>query len=165
MKITTTHPYRTFLICRGATTADSPVVNPNVNVGEYNRLFYGVSGLGKATTSQGEVALAAGELVDLSAFKGQEITYTSTTDMAAWVAFNPILPNTKLIVSILDHERAIYGDPLMEAGLTGLDMPGWSPAELFDAGFGAGALTENQAIRRPSRCSARASDSPSSIRC
>ena len=69
------------------------------------------------------------------------------------------------IVSILDHERAIYGDPLMEAGLTGLDMPGWSPTELFDAGFGAGALTENQAIRRPSRCSARASDSPSSIRC
>lgn len=103
MKIASTHPYRTFLICRGATTADSPVVNPNANVGEYNQFFYGVSGQGKATTSQGEVPLTAGELTDLSAFKGQEITYTSTTDMAAWVAFNPILPNTKLLVSILDQ--------------------------------------------------------------
>ena len=107
MKITATHPYRAFVICRGATTADSPVVNPNVNVGEYNQFFYGVSGLGKATTSQGEVPLTAGELVDLSAFQGQEITYTSTTDMAAWVAFNPILPNTKLIVSILDQPTQV----------------------------------------------------------
>ena len=107
MKITSTHPYRTFVICRGATDRDTPVANPNSGIGEYNQAFYGVSGLGKATTSQGEVALAAGELVDLSAFKGQEITYTSTTDMAAWVAFNPILPNTKLIVSTLDQPTQV----------------------------------------------------------
>lgn len=107
MKVTTTHPYRTFVICRGATTADSPVVNPNVNVGEYNQCLYAVAGSGKATTSQGEVGMSTGELTDLSAFKGHEITYTSTTDMAAWVAFNPILPGTKLIVSILDQPTQV----------------------------------------------------------
>jgi hypothetical protein len=92
VKITATHPYRAFVICRGATTADSPVVNPNANVGEYNQCLYAMHGAGVATSAAGEIVLAAGALVDLSAFQGQEITYTSTTDMAAWVAFNPILP-------------------------------------------------------------------------
>lgn len=107
MKITMTHHYRTFVICRGATTADSPVVNPNANVGEYNQCLYAMHGAGVAASAAGEVVLAAGELTDLSAFQGQEITYTSTTGMAAWVAFNPILPNTKLIVSILDQPTQV----------------------------------------------------------
>lgn len=107
MKITATHPYRAFVICRGATTADSPVVNPNANVGEYNQCLYAMHGAGVATSAAGEIVLAAGALVDLSAFQGQEITYTSTTDMAAWVAFNPILPNTKLIVSIFDQPTQV----------------------------------------------------------
>ena len=66
-----------------------------------------VAGSGKATTSQGEVGLSTGELTDLSAFKGHEITYTSTTDMAAWVAFNPLLHNTKLLVSILNQPTQV----------------------------------------------------------
>ena len=107
MKITTTNPYRTFVICRGATTADSPVVNPNANVGEYNQCLYAMHGAGVAASASGEVVLAAGELTDLSTFKGQEVTYTSTTDMAAWVAFNPILPNTKLLVSILNQPTQV----------------------------------------------------------
>lgn len=120
MKIASTHPYRTFVICRGATTADSPVVNPNVNAGEYNQFFYGVSGEGRATSAKGEVPLAAGELTDLSGFKGQEITYTSTSGMSAWVAFNPILPDTKLLVSILNQPTRVE---LLDASLETYIVP------------------------------------------
>ncbi|GLI26221.1 aminoglycoside phosphotransferase [Agromyces rhizosphaerae] len=52
------------------------------------------------------------------------------------------------IVAILDHERAIYGDPLMEAGLTGLDMPAFGDPSDFMAGFGLGALDAEQRTRR-----------------
>ena len=103
MKITTTHQYRTFVICRVATDKDTPVINPNTGIGEYNQCLYAINGHGIASSAAGEIALSFGELVDLSAFKGQEITYTSTTDMAAWVAFNPLLHNTKLLVSILNQ--------------------------------------------------------------
>ncbi|BDZ65650.1 phosphotransferase family protein [Agromyces mangrovi Wang et al. 2018] len=52
------------------------------------------------------------------------------------------------IVAILDHERAIYGDPLMEAGLTGLDMPAFGDPSDFMTGFGLGALDADQRTRR-----------------
>ena len=52
------------------------------------------------------------------------------------------------IVAILDHERAVYGDPLMEAGLTGLDMPFFGDPSDFMAGFGLTALTPAQRTRR-----------------
>ncbi|WP_228373635.1 phosphotransferase family protein [Demequina soli] len=52
------------------------------------------------------------------------------------------------IVAILDHERAIYGDPLMEAGLTGLDLEGFDDPTDFMIGFGLSELTEAQRTRR-----------------
>lgn len=52
------------------------------------------------------------------------------------------------IVAILDHERAVYGDPLMEAGLTGLDMPFFGDPSDFMAGFGVAELTSAQRTRR-----------------
>ncbi|WP_062289434.1 phosphotransferase family protein [Demequina phytophila] len=52
------------------------------------------------------------------------------------------------IVAILDHERALYGDPLMEAGLTGLDLAGFDDPTDFMAGFGLGELTPAQRTRR-----------------
>ncbi len=52
------------------------------------------------------------------------------------------------IVAILDHERALFGDPLMEAGLTGLDMPAFGDPTDFMAGFGIDTLTESQRTRR-----------------
>ncbi len=107
MKITSTHPYRTFVLCRGATTADELILHPNSGVGVYTQLLFMVYGAGVATCKSGEITLVPGELTDLSTFKGQEITYTSTTDMAAWVAFNPLLHNTKLLVSILNQPTQV----------------------------------------------------------
>ncbi|WP_353809013.1 phosphotransferase family protein [Agromyces sp. SYSU T00194] len=52
------------------------------------------------------------------------------------------------IVAVLDHERAIYGDPLMEAGLTGLDMPTFGDPSDFMAGFGIDRLTPDERTRR-----------------
>ncbi|WP_084128377.1 phosphotransferase family protein [Demequina sp. NBRC 110055] len=52
------------------------------------------------------------------------------------------------IVAIIDHERALWGDPLMEAGLTGLDLPAFPDPAPFMRGFGVADLTESQRIRR-----------------
>ncbi|MGC5167521.1 phosphotransferase family protein [Luteimicrobium sp. DT211] len=52
------------------------------------------------------------------------------------------------IVAVIDHERAMFGDPLMEAGLTGLDLPGFPDPAPFARGFGLTELTDSQRTRR-----------------
>jgi len=52
------------------------------------------------------------------------------------------------IVAVLDHERALFGDPLMEAGLTGIDMPSFGDPTDFMVGFRIDTLTEMQRTRR-----------------
>ncbi|SDD77250.1 Predicted kinase, aminoglycoside phosphotransferase (APT) family [Sanguibacter gelidistatuariae] len=52
------------------------------------------------------------------------------------------------IVAIIDHERAMFGDPLMEAGLTGLDLPSFPDPAPFARGFGLTDLTPAERTRR-----------------
>jgi aminoglycoside phosphotransferase (APT) family kinase protein len=52
------------------------------------------------------------------------------------------------IVAVIDHERAMFGDPLMEAGLTGLDLPAFPDPAPFMRGFGLGELTPRERTRR-----------------
>ena len=52
------------------------------------------------------------------------------------------------IVAIIDHERALYGDPLMEAGFVGTDLPGWGDSDAFMRGYGAAPLTDAERTRR-----------------
>ncbi|WP_432102846.1 phosphotransferase family protein [Streptomyces sp. bgisy091] len=52
------------------------------------------------------------------------------------------------IVAILDHERAVWGDPLMEAGFTGLDLPVFGDPTDFMTGYGLGELSPAQRERR-----------------
>ncbi|MDT0346935.1 phosphotransferase family protein [Streptomyces litchfieldiae] len=52
------------------------------------------------------------------------------------------------IVAILDHERAIYGDPIMEAGFTGIDLPVFGEPTDFIRGYGRGELSESERVRR-----------------
>ena len=54
------------------------------------------------------------------------------------------------IVGIVDHERAIYGDPIMEAGLTSIDLEGFDEAEPFMEGYGMTGLTPSE-FRRQGR--------------
>ncbi|MEV6261446.1 aminoglycoside phosphotransferase family protein [Streptomyces sp. NPDC051784] len=52
------------------------------------------------------------------------------------------------IVAILDHERAVWGDPLMEAGFTGIDLPAFGDPSDFMTGYGMGELSPSQRARR-----------------
>jgi len=52
------------------------------------------------------------------------------------------------IVCIIDHERAFWGDPLMEAGFCGAELPAVSDAAAFARGWGRGPLTETERVRR-----------------
>ncbi|GLY29160.1 aminoglycoside phosphotransferase family protein [Kineosporia sp. NBRC 101731] len=53
------------------------------------------------------------------------------------------------IVSVIDHERAFYGDPLIEAGFVGLDLPGaFGDPAAFLRGYGWGDFTDDERQRR-----------------
>jgi hypothetical protein len=56
------------------------------------------------------------------------------------------------IVSILDHERAFYGDPLIEAGFVATQLPAFGDPTPFMRGYGQGELTETQRTRRRLYC-------------
>lgn len=46
------------------------------------------------------------------------------------------------LAAIIDHERAIYGDPLFEAGFTAIDLPAVGDPAGFMRGYGQAPLTE-----------------------
>jgi aminoglycoside phosphotransferase (APT) family kinase protein len=52
------------------------------------------------------------------------------------------------IVAIIDHERALYGDPLMEGGFTATQLPGFGDPAAFLRGYRRGALTGAEQVRR-----------------
>lgn len=75
-----------------------------------------------------------------------EVTVPQLVEVDLW-AKNSMIRDGR-IVAILDHERAVYGDPLIEAGLTGLDMPLFGDPTDFMSGFGLAELTGTQRTRR-----------------
>ncbi|MEU4090496.1 phosphotransferase family protein [Streptomyces aureus] len=52
------------------------------------------------------------------------------------------------LVCVIDHERAFYGDPLIEAGFTGLQLAAFGDPTAFMRGYGHGELTGTQHVRR-----------------
>ena len=52
------------------------------------------------------------------------------------------------IVSIIDHERAFFGDPLIEAGFAPTQLSAFGDAAAFMCGYGKGELTETEQVRR-----------------
>ena len=52
------------------------------------------------------------------------------------------------IVSIIDHERAFFGDPLIEAGFAPTQLSAFGDAAAFMRGYGKGELTETEQVRR-----------------
>ena len=75
-----------------------------------------------------------------------EVTVPRLIEVDLWTK-NSMIRDGR-IVAVLDHERAIYGDPLMEAGLTGLDMPAFGDPADFMAGFGIAEFTPAERTRR-----------------
>ncbi|MFE6974609.1 phosphotransferase family protein [Streptomyces sp. NPDC057682] len=56
------------------------------------------------------------------------------------------------IVSVIDHERAFYGDPLIESGFTGTQMSAFGDPTPFMRGYGHGPLTATEQVRRRLYC-------------
>jgi aminoglycoside phosphotransferase (APT) family kinase protein len=56
------------------------------------------------------------------------------------------------IVSIIDHERAFYGDPLIEAGFIAAQLPAFGNPASFMRGYRRGDLTETEQVRRRLYC-------------
>ena len=56
------------------------------------------------------------------------------------------------IVTIIDHERALYGDPLMEAGFAGIELPYFGDPTAFMRGYGQEQLTPREQTRRRLYC-------------
>jgi hypothetical protein len=52
------------------------------------------------------------------------------------------------IVSIIDHERAFFGDPLIEAGFASTQLSAFGDAAAFMRGYGKGELTGAEQVRR-----------------
>jgi aminoglycoside phosphotransferase (APT) family kinase protein len=52
------------------------------------------------------------------------------------------------IVCIIDHERAFYGDPLIEAGFTATDLTAFGDPAAFLRGYGHAEFTHTERIRR-----------------
>jgi aminoglycoside phosphotransferase (APT) family kinase protein len=57
-----------------------------------------------------------------------------------------------MIVSILDHERAFYGDPLIEVGFAGTQLPAFGDPAAFMRGYGRAELSETERVRRRLYC-------------
>jgi aminoglycoside phosphotransferase (APT) family kinase protein len=56
------------------------------------------------------------------------------------------------IVSILDHERAFFGDPLIEAGFHPTQLPALGDPAAFMRGYGRAELTKTEEVRRRLYC-------------
>jgi aminoglycoside phosphotransferase (APT) family kinase protein len=56
------------------------------------------------------------------------------------------------IVSIIDHERAFYGDPLIEGGFTGTQLAVFGDPAAFLRGYSRGELTGTEPVRRRLYC-------------
>jgi aminoglycoside phosphotransferase (APT) family kinase protein len=56
------------------------------------------------------------------------------------------------IVSVIDHERAFFGDPLMEVGFFGTQLRAFGDSVAFMRGYGHGELTESEQVRRRLYC-------------
>jgi aminoglycoside phosphotransferase (APT) family kinase protein len=56
------------------------------------------------------------------------------------------------IVGILDHERAFYGDPLIEHGFNAVELPAFGDPTAFLDGYGKTAFTESERRRRQLYC-------------
>ena len=52
------------------------------------------------------------------------------------------------VVCLVDHERALFGDPLIEVGFAGLLSPSFGDSTAFLRGYGRGPLTESEEVRR-----------------
>jgi aminoglycoside phosphotransferase (APT) family kinase protein len=75
-----------------------------------------------------------------------EVTEPAFVEWDLWD--NNVLVRGGKIVAVIDHERAFYGDPLIEGGFTATQLPAFGDPAAFLRGYGRGALTKTEQARR-----------------
>lgn len=97
------------------------------------------------------VDLSVGYDVVRAAIAAREEALDEVTEprFVEWDLFpNNVMVREGRIVSLIDHERAFYGDPLIEAGFAALDMTAFGDPAPFLRGYGRGGLTPGERRRR-----------------
>ncbi|RMI34752.1 aminoglycoside phosphotransferase family protein [Streptomyces triticirhizae] len=86
------------------------------------------------------------ELLAAHAESLDEVTEPVLVEWDLWPG-NVMVADGRL-VGIIDHERALWGDPLMEAGFVATQLDGLGDRTGFLRGYGRGPLTPTEATRR-----------------
>ena len=97
------------------------------------------------------VDLSVGYDVVRAAIAAREDALDEVTEprFVEWDLFpNNVMVRDGQIVSLIDHERAFYGDPLIEAGFAAVDLPAFGDPAPFLRGYGRGELAPGERRRR-----------------
>ncbi|KAB8165898.1 phosphotransferase [Streptomyces sp. 3MP-14] len=86
------------------------------------------------------------ELLAAHADSLDEVTEPALIEWDLWSS-NVMVADGRL-VSVIDHERAFYGDPLMEAGFVATQSEAFGDGTGFLRGYGRGPLTPTEVTRR-----------------
>lgn len=108
MSITSVYQYRGFSICAGAITKDFPKISTNRGIGSYSEWVYVLSGNGYLVNpiTAEDIPLYKGLLLDIKAFKDNELHYVCESDSAMWAAFNPT--TRKYNINVMNYESGDY---------------------------------------------------------
>lgn len=108
MSISSVYQYRGFSICAGALLKDFSKVSSNQGIGNYSAYVYVLSGEGYLVNpfTEERIPLHKDLLLDLSAFKGNELRYVCESDSAIWAAFNPT--TDKYNINVESYESGEY---------------------------------------------------------
>ncbi|HEX3714907.1 MAG TPA: aminoglycoside phosphotransferase family protein [Trebonia sp.] len=75
-----------------------------------------------------------------------EVTEPAFVEWDLWD--NNVMVRAGKIIAVIDHERAFYGDPLIEGGFTATQLPAFGDPAAFLRGYGRGGLTGAEHARR-----------------
>ncbi|WP_249998142.1 phosphotransferase family protein [Actinoplanes sp. M2I2] len=75
-----------------------------------------------------------------------EVTSPRLVEWDLWPS--NVLVRDGRIVCVIDHERAFYGDPLMEAGFVATQLPAFGDPTAFVRGYGKAGFTDDEKARR-----------------
>lgn len=103
-------PCRGFTVCYGAATANTTLNHPMTQTNHYSEKAW--LEVGQVTVSNGttDILCTAGQVNDLTAFKGQDVTATTGDEASLWVAFNPTDTSQPLNVEVITSDTAITGE-------------------------------------------------------
>lgn len=93
---------------------------------------------------------AVRDVLDANADSLDEVTDPRYVEWDLWD--NNVMVRDGAIVSVIDHERAFYGDPLIEAGFVATQLPAFGDSTAFMRGYGHRALTTTERTRRRLYC-------------